>query len=154
MHITKTVQIAAPPELIWELLTDIEQMKQWTPSLVSDEPLSDGPAQVGHISKMKIKEGDKVVDYESEIASYEPTSHLGIVLRGGSLGKGPMFVDYHMSKNDAGITMHYESKWQPHGIALKLMSPIITKMAQRNATNAMNQLKTYAEQEAKIRQSV
>lgn len=152
MHIIRTVNIDAPSELIWELLTDVEQIKRWTPSLISDEPLTDGPTQVGQISKMKIKEGSKVVAYESEIASYQPTTHLGIILRGGSLGTGPMHVDYQITPKADGIVMTYTSRWEAHGLMLKLMSPIITKMANNNVTETMNQLKSLAEKEAKARQ--
>ena len=154
MLITKTVQINASPELIWEMLTDLEQIKRWNTTVISDEPLSPGPPHVGQISKMMLKEGSKVVEYESEISHYQPTSQLSMILRGGNLGKGPMYLDYQLSANETGTMMNYESKWEPHGFTLKLMAPIINKMAQKNATEVLNQLKVVTEQEVKSRQVV
>ena len=154
MLITKTVQINASPELIWEMLTDLKQIKRWNTTVISDEPLSPGPPHVGQISKMMLKEGSKAVEYESEISHYQPTSQLSMILRGGNLGKGPMYLDYQLSANETGTMMNYESKWEPHGFTLKLMAPIINKMAQKNATEVLNQLKVVTEQEVKSRQVV
>ena len=154
MLITKTIQINASPELIWEMLTDLEQIKRWNSTVISDEPLSSGPPHVGQISKMMIREGSKIVEYESEISHYQPTSQLSMILRGGNLGKGPMYIDYQLSANEAGTLVNYVSKWEPHGFTLKLMAPIINKMAQRNAKDVMNQLKIITEQEVEVRQVV
>ena len=101
---------------------------------------------------MKIKEGSKIVEYESELAASQPTEHLGIILRGGNLGDGPMHVDYFLSPSETGTIVTYKARWEPHGLMLKLMTPLLTKMSQRNASDAMNQLKSLAESEAAERQ--
>ena len=146
MFISETVHINASPERLWELMTEVEQIKRWTPSLVSEDPLSPDPAKVGALSIMKIKEGSKIVEYESELAAFQPTNHLGIILRGGNLGDGPMHVDYFMSPGENCTIVTYEARWEPHGLMLKLMTPLLTKMSQRNAREAMHQLKIVAEQ--------
>ncbi|MCP5098273.1 MAG: hypothetical protein GY943_22210, partial [Chloroflexi bacterium] len=119
--------------------------------VVSDDPVSDGQPRAGFISKTKIKEGSKIVEYESEIATYQPTSHLGLILRGGSLGKGPMHVDYRLSAEGDGTVLNFESRWKPHGILLKLMTPLLTKMSRKNIDADMHRLKAFAESQNKNR---
>ena len=145
MIITKTVQINVTSELLWEVLTGEEHIKQWMSSLISDEPVEPGPTKVGYLSKMKIKEGSNIVEYDSEITTYEPTKHLGMMLKGGNLGKGPMSIDYRLEAEETGTILNYEARWEPRGFALKLMSPIITMMSRKNAEEELKQIKDYAE---------
>lgn len=149
MKIQKTTRIETSPEHLWQFLTDPEKVRSWTPSVVSDEPISSGPPEVGFKSLMKIKEGSKIVEYDSEITIYAPERQLGLVLRGGNLGKGPMDVMYTLEPEPHGTSLTYEARWQPHGLMLKLMSPIITRIAQNNVIEQMGLLKSLAEAEAK-----
>ena len=96
MNTQRTIEINAPAEVLWELQTDIEKMKLWTPEIVSSEPMSPGPIRVGLRSRTKIKEGSRIVDYEGEITACDEFKHLEVVLEGGSLGKNPMRVSYRL----------------------------------------------------------
>jgi uncharacterized membrane protein len=46
-HFTKTIEIAAPPERIWPVMTDIERWPEWTPSVTSIKKLDGKPFGVG-----------------------------------------------------------------------------------------------------------
>jgi hypothetical protein len=120
-------------------------MKKWNPTIVSEEATSSGEPGVGFKSKVMIKEGSNINEYDSEISSYLPGQQLGIILRGASLGKGPMKVDYYLLEEKGETVLRYESRWEPHGIMLKLMSPIITIMARKNVDDVMGRLKKLAE---------
>jgi carbon monoxide dehydrogenase subunit G len=146
MNIRKSIQIDATLEQLWELLINPERVKRWSPSVISDEPISSGPVRAGFRSKMKIDEGSKIVEYDSEITTYEPMSHLGLELKGGSLGRGPMYIDYMLKSETAGTILTYESRWQAHGFMLKLMSPLLYVLSQRNISAQMARLKNIAEE--------
>ena len=45
LHAEATV--AAPPERVWELLTDLSRMPDWSPELVTMVPLKTGGLRVG-----------------------------------------------------------------------------------------------------------
>lgn len=145
MDISHSVHISASPQKLWHALTVFEEMQKWTSSLISEEVISTGEPGPGFISKMTILEGGKQVIYDSEIVTFAPTTRLGIILRGGSLGNGPMSVDYTLTPTGDGTQVDYRTQWQPQGILLKLMAPMITKMSRKNVQAQMANLKTFAE---------
>ena len=147
MNIHKQILIPASPEYVWELLTDIDKIKRWVPCFISDEPVSEGEVGVGYISTLKLKEGSRIVAYESEISAFSPPKRLSIILRGGSLGKEPLHIDYQLSQSHLGTQVIYKNCWRAHGLMLKLIAPLINLMARKNAQQALNALKALANEE-------
>ena len=150
MRTQRTIEINAPAEILWVLLTDVEQLKRWTPEIISSEPMSPGPVRVGMRSQTKIKEGSRIVDYEGEITACDEPRHLELLLIGGSLGKNPMRVGYRMVPADDKTTLHYDADWRPQGILLWLMLPLIMWAGRNHASDALVRLKTLAEDEANL----
>ena len=54
MRADVTVDISAPPEVVWAILSDVESWPTWTASITSVRPLSPDPLQVG--SRVRIKQ--------------------------------------------------------------------------------------------------
>lgn len=47
MDFKVTVDIAAPPRVVWAVIRDVERWHEWTPSITSIKRLDDGPLRAG-----------------------------------------------------------------------------------------------------------
>ena len=47
MHIERSIDIAAPPEHVWAIFSDVERWHEWTPSVTSVTMLDPGPLRLG-----------------------------------------------------------------------------------------------------------
>jgi uncharacterized protein YndB with AHSA1/START domain len=54
MRVDVTVDISAPPEVVWVLLSDVESWPEWTASITWVRSIRPGPLQVG--SRVRIKQ--------------------------------------------------------------------------------------------------
>ncbi len=53
MNIERTIEISAPPERIWAVMSDIARWPEWTPSVTSVELLDDGQFRIGMRARVK-----------------------------------------------------------------------------------------------------
>jgi uncharacterized membrane protein len=53
MGIERTIDIAAPKDSVWDVLTDVERWPQWTPTMRSVELLDETPFRVGARARIR-----------------------------------------------------------------------------------------------------
>jgi uncharacterized protein YndB with AHSA1/START domain len=140
MHIERTVDLASSPARVWTLLTEPDQVQRWITELVSDEPTTPPPYGVGTTTRMKIREGSRIVEYTTEILAYTPCSELALEMRGGSLGREPMRISYLLSDLGGTTRLVYRSTWRPRGVLLWLLLPLIVVMGRRNMRRSLGKL--------------
>ena len=69
MEQSVTVEIAAPAERVWEVLTDVEKWSEWTETVTSVKRVDDGPLRSG--SRAKIDQ-PKIPETEYVVTALEP----------------------------------------------------------------------------------
>ena len=69
-------------------------------------------------------------------------------MRGGNLGASPMLVRYALSPAGRGTELRYQATWQPQGLMLRLMSPLIDIVARKSCRRSLARLEELAEDEA------
>jgi carbon monoxide dehydrogenase subunit G len=47
LHLERSIEIAAPPERVWEVMSDVERWHEWTTTIQSVERLDSGPFALG-----------------------------------------------------------------------------------------------------------
>jgi carbon monoxide dehydrogenase subunit G len=103
-HITRT--LPAPPDRVFEGLTNLENAAAWMPGLVSIERIGGAEAGVGSRWRETRKMYGKDSTEEFEVTAFEPPSHFGLRVDGskGTSGSGIYTFDYRLSP-DAGGTL-------------------------------------------------
>jgi hypothetical protein len=64
MEQSTTIEIAAPPERVWEVMGDVERWSEWTDTVTWVRRLDDGPLRAGSRAKInqpKLRETEYVV---------------------------------------------------------------------------------------------
>jgi uncharacterized protein YndB with AHSA1/START domain len=140
MILERTIDLPGSPARVWTYLSEPEQVARWITELVSDEPTTPPPVGVGTQTRMKIREGSRVVEYTTEILVFEPCRELAIEMRGGSLGAEPMRVSYSLTDLGGSTRLVYRSSWRPRGILLYLLFPLIVVMGRRNLRRSLGRL--------------
>jgi hypothetical protein len=68
-----TVDIAAPAERVWEVLTDVERWSDWTESVRWVRRLDEGPLRTGSTAKIS---QPKVPTVDWVVTEFEPVDHF------------------------------------------------------------------------------
>lgn len=66
--IEHTVDIAAPPDAVWDVLTDVDTYSQWNPFLTFER----APVAVGERLRITVRPGRRTMTFRPTVTAYEP----------------------------------------------------------------------------------
>ena len=139
IRIELTVEIARPPEDVFELLSDIERLSEWQASAV--EAHTDGPLAEGSRVREKRLLLGRELDTELEVVAYEPPKRL--TLRSLS-GPVKFTVDHDLAAHGGGTQLRVVAEAQPGGL-LRLTEPVLARTAEQEFRRDFDQLKELLE---------
>ena len=132
--------IAAPPEKVWAMISDVTRMGEWSPEATGgawSKGVS-GPA-VGARFKGTNANGKKSWTTACRVTACEPGRAFGFAVRGGGL---PV-ADWNYTITPTPEGCHVVEQWTDHrGAAIKFLGRIISGVAERAPHNQANMERT------------
>lgn len=112
IQMTLTGRFDAPPDAVFEVLTDIDGYGDWMPNFVRVERLSEGEFGVGTRFRETRRMFGRESTEEFEVTAFEPGRLLELYIDGkkGTSGSGEYRFRYTFEPRDGGtdMTMHGE----------------------------------------------
>jgi uncharacterized protein YndB with AHSA1/START domain len=129
-----TITVGAAPELIWDLLADINRWPEWN-SAVTAASLS-GPVAIGARFRWKAGPARLV----SEIRTVDRPRQIGWT--GRSMGMSAVHV-WRLERHGSGTQVHTEESWD--GLPARLLRRTLHHQLQKSLEMWLGELKTAAE---------
>ncbi len=151
IHITMNEEIAAPPERVFKVMTDIDHVGAWMPNLVRIERLTEGSYGAGtqwrEVRKMFGKEAGEVF----EVTRSEPPRVLELYVDGtkGSSKKGFYKFRYDLEPAGGGTAMRVSGEIGGMGWLGELIGKLLVGTFKKALAKDLQAMKAYIEREGK-----
>jgi uncharacterized protein YndB with AHSA1/START domain len=128
MRIEETFTVAAPPEAVFDYMTDPANLREWQTSKTRVETLTDGPPRQGYRLREWTKPpGKKEFAQVVEFTEFERGRRLHV-----HIGEGPLPIDgtWTMAPDGGGTRVHFVAEGEVTG-AVRLIVPIMSRVMAR-----------------------
>jgi uncharacterized membrane protein len=120
----QSIDIDAPPERVWEVMSGIERWPEWTPSVLSVRKLTDGPLALGTQARVHARGTPESTWTVTE--AVPPRSFTwGTKVRGAATSAGHVIEP---SSTGVRVTLSLEVA----GIAATVLKPLLGKSIREN----------------------
>ncbi|SDS57743.1 Carbon monoxide dehydrogenase subunit G [Friedmanniella luteola] len=140
MEQSATVDIAVPPEQVWEVLSDVESWSGWTPTVTSVHRLDDGPLRLH--SRARIRQ-PRLPETEYVVTELEPGRSFTWV----ATGPGVVTTARHDAEPLAGGGTRVRLSVTQSGWLGSLMGRFYRGLTDRYLANEADGLKVRCEQQ-------
>jgi carbon monoxide dehydrogenase subunit G len=145
------VDIEAPKEKVWRLLTDAKEMEFWCPNIrdLTYEPA--GPLQVGTVRKARIEVNGKVHALHTEVTHCEAPNFFSEVPRGETADwlahvKSVRLTYRLEAENESRTTLIFTGEYELAGLWAQFFDRLIGEgMVRTIVKQNLERLQTYAE---------
>ena len=120
MKVRRSIEILAPPEAIWPLLTDPERILKWFNLLRRFEYTSDQKEGVGTTFYYEEKSGGQLMRLNYAVTDWSPNRKLAFKVTSGSLKKDDQVWSIDSIASGSRFTM-FEDLEMPFGVIGKIV---------------------------------
>jgi uncharacterized protein YndB with AHSA1/START domain len=139
VRIDFTVDVARPPQDVFDYLSDLERLPEWQSSAIASR--ADGPLARGSRVVEKRRIMGREIENELEVTAYEPPRRLALKAL-----RGPVrFTVDHELVEDAGATSLHVVAEAATGRLMKLAHPLLARTAEEELRSDFERLKQLLE---------
>ena len=141
MQIEQTIEIAAPPEDVFAILSDPTKLPQWQASTVEVRRHAAGPLRVGERFHEVHAAFGRRVESTVEVAECEPPRTLALHIVDGPL---PLDGRWMLEPRDGGTRLQFRGEARLRGL-LRAATPLLRSAVARQFDGHHRRLKQLAE---------
>jgi uncharacterized protein YndB with AHSA1/START domain len=144
MSVSKTLQIAASPARVWQLLDDPDQLPLWLPEVVettypNGRPKSRG---VGVKFMQTVNQRGEIKTYHGEVTAFEHGRQLGIRLTDDSMTIEAL---YQIARDGSGTRLDFTGDVKARSPLMNMMMMVAWPMSRAIMLQQIQRLKDVAE---------
>jgi Polyketide cyclase / dehydrase and lipid transport len=147
MHIQRRVAIQAPPQQVWEVVTDLRRAQEWAVGFTDYPFISPDWPKTGALATWRYHAGPFRVRFQLHVTESLPAKSLHIANR-SIFGRGLEVYSFTFS---AGVTtVWYDASDEPNLLG-QILAPIFEKRLIKQVDATIARLKEYCERHARQR---
>ena len=141
MAFTRTAMIAASPDRVFSVLSDLAGAQHWMPAIQRIESVSPGPFRLGTSWQETRKAGKRMLQSTLTVSSFEPPSKLALHVEAGMM-KGDL--SFRLAQKSAGTEVTYEAQMWGKRL-MRLMTGTMNRMMAAEDDDILERLRTQVE---------
>jgi carbon monoxide dehydrogenase subunit G len=152
IHMTLREEIAAPPDRVFEVLTDLDGASRWMPNFVRIEKLTPGPLRVGSQWRETRKMFGKESTEQFEVTGLERDRSFELFIDGtkGTSKRGQFRFRYDLSPQNGGTVLTLSGEIGGIGIVLELLGRLFAGMCKKAFAKDLAAMKRHIETAAAV----
>ena len=141
MTFIRTATIAASPERVFSVLSDLGASRQWMPAIQRIDGVSPGPFRLGTSWQETRKAGKRMMQSTLTVSSFDPPSKLGLHVE-AKVMKGDL--SFRLAPGSNGTEVTYEAEMWGKGF-MRLMTGTMNRMMAAEDNDILDRLRTQVE---------
>jgi carbon monoxide dehydrogenase subunit G len=135
---SRTELIEAPPEQVFDFVTNQENLPKWSPEVVRSEVVGGRPIEAGAKLRQVRRQGGRQMTNEVEVVAHNRPSRHAVKAR--IMGVDASFA-FDFAPEGAGTRVRFACEMDAHGVA-KLWAGYIARMVEKTDDKRLANLKT------------